>query len=175
MIMIVRHAEKPIPTEVFGVRPNGDHDRHSLSVRGWTRAGALVGLFAPQHGEPKAGLRRPDAIYASGHADHGSRRPVQTVTPLAERLGQHIHHGCGLGDEAALAAKLAVHDGVALVAWHHEAIPAIARSLGAVDIPQRWPDDRFDVVWTFTRDGSGWRFAQVPQLLLAGDRAEPIG
>jgi len=144
-------------------------------VRGWTRAGALVGLFAPQHGEPKAGLRRPDAIYACGHADDGSRRPVQTVTPLAERLGQHIRRRRGLGEEAALAAKLAVHNGAALVAWHHEAIPAIARSLGAVDFPEHWPDDRFDVVWTFTPDGTGWRFAQVAQLLLAGDRPEPIG
>jgi hypothetical protein len=175
MIMIVRHAEKPVAAEVRGVRPNGDHDRHSLSVRGWTRAGALVGLFAPQHGEPKAGLRRPDAIYACGHADDGSRRPVQTVTPLAERLGQHIRRRRGLGEEAALAAKLAVHNGAALVAWHHEAIPAIARSLGAVDFPEHWPDDRFDVVWTFTPDGTGWRFAQVAQLLLAGDRPEPIG
>jgi broad specificity phosphatase PhoE len=175
VIMIVRHAEKPTKeNQQHGVRPNGGHDRHSLSVRGWTRAGALVGLFVPQHGEPKAGLRRPDAIYASGHANDGSHRPVQTVTPLAERLGQHIHHGCGLGEEAALAAKLAAHDGVALVAWHHEAIPGIARSLGAVDFPQGWPDDRFDVVWTLARDGSGWRFAQVPQLLLAGDRPEPI-
>jgi len=175
MIMIVRHAEKPTAAEGRGVGPNGDHDGHSLSVRGWTRAGALVGLFAPQHGEPTAGLRRPDAIYASGHADHGSRRPVQTVTPLAERLGQHIHCRRGLGDEAALAARLAVLDGAALVAWHHEAIPAIARSLGAVGFPQRWPDDRFDVVWTLTPDGSSWRFGQVPQLLLAGDLPDPIG
>src|SRR3954452_6026051 len=114
MIMIVRHAEKPTKeNQQYGVRPDGEHDRHSLSVRGWTRAGALVGLFVPQHGEPTAGLRRPDAIYASGHADKGSRRPVQTVTPLAERLGQHMHCRRGLGDEAALAARLAVLDGAA--------------------------------------------------------------
>ena len=136
MVMIVRHAEKPTTANrQRGVRPDGDHDRHSLSVRGWTRAGALVGLFVPQHGEPKAGLRRPDAIYASGHPDDGSRRPVQTVTPLAERLGQHIHRRRGLGDEEALAAKLAVQDGATLVAWHHEAIPDIARALGAVRLP----------------------------------------
>jgi hypothetical protein len=30
------------------------------------------------------------------------------------------------------------------------------------------------MIWTFTRDGDGWRFEQVPQLLLAGDQPEPI-
>jgi hypothetical protein len=178
MIMIVRHAEKPTKSnEQLGIRPNGEHDRHSLSVRGWTRAGALVGLFAPQHGEPRAGLARPDAIYASGHADDGSRRSVQTVTPLAERLGKDIHSGCGAGQERAVAAKLAAHRGAVLVAWQHEAIPKLVGELGAVApaVPQHWPDERFDVVWTLTRDGSGWEFGQVPQLLLAGDRPDPIG
>jgi hypothetical protein len=37
-----------------------------------------------------------------------------------------------------------------------------------------WPGDRFDVVWTFTRNGNGWRFAQVPQMLLPGDLPYPI-
>lgn len=176
MIMIVRHAEKPTPeNEQHGARPSGKHDRHSLTVRGWVRAGGLVGLFAPQHGEPKDGLRRPDAIYASGHADDGSRRPVQTVTPLAKRLGLRVHRRRGLGEEEALAAKLAERGGDVLVAWHHEVIPDIVGALGAVDFPREWPDDRFDVVWTLTPDASGWRFAQVPQLLLAGDRPDPIG
>jgi hypothetical protein len=72
-IMIVRHAEKPTKSnEQLGIRPNGEHDRHSLSVRGWTRAGAVVGLFAPQHGEPRAGLARPDAIYASATRTTGA-------------------------------------------------------------------------------------------------------
>jgi broad specificity phosphatase PhoE len=157
-IMIVRHAEKPTKSnEQLGIRPNGEHDRHSLSVRGWTRAGALVGLFAPQLGEPRAGLTRPDAIYASGHADDGSRRPVQTVTPLAERLSKDIHSGCGAVQESELAAKLEAHRGAVLVAWQHEAISKLVGELGAVApaVPQHWPDDRFDVVWTLTRDGSG--------------------
>ena len=46
MIMIVRHAEKPTEANgQRGVRPDGGHDEHSLNVRGWVRAGALVGLF----------------------------------------------------------------------------------------------------------------------------------
>ncbi len=177
MIMIVRHAEKPTESnEQFGVRPDGDHDRHSLSVRGWTRAGALVGLFAPHRGEPTAGLARPDAIYASGHTGDGSRRPIQTVTPLAERLGQEVHSDWAVVEEAELATSLAARRGAALVAWHHEAIPNIVRALGSVApaTPKNWPDDRFDVVWTFTRAGSGWQFAQVPQLLLAGDLPDAI-
>jgi hypothetical protein len=40
--------------------------------------------------------------------------------------------------------------------------------------PVHWQGDRFDVVWTFTRNGNGWRFAQVPQMLLPGDLPYPI-
>jgi hypothetical protein len=40
--------------------------------------------------------------------------------------------------------------------------------------PSEWPDDRFDVIWTFTRTDDGWRFAQIPEDLLPGDSTEPI-
>jgi len=30
------------------------------------------------------------------------------------------------------------------------------------------------MVWVFVRDGAGWRFAQVPQLLLPGDQPVSI-
>lgn len=174
MIMIVRHAEKPTKANAqHGGRPDGAHDKHSLSVRGWTRAGALVGLLAPLHGAPRAGLARPDAIYASGYAHEGSHRPAQTVTPLAERLGLPVHCHWGEGAEAELASTLADRSGTILVAWHHETIPKIVHAVGSVATPE-WHDDRFDLVWTLTREGSAWRFAQVAQLLLAGDRPEPI-
>jgi hypothetical protein len=35
--------------------------------------------------------------------------------------------------------------------------------------PEDWPDDRHDVVWTFTREGHVWHFAQVPRVLMPGD------
>ncbi len=47
-----------------------------------------------------------------------------------------------------------------------------------VSAPQQWRDDRFDLVWVFDLDPSGrYRFSQVPQLLLAGDRPDviPVG
>ena len=69
-------------------------------------------------------------------------------------------------------------DGHVLVAWEHKRIPLIAnRLIGAESIvPQVWPDDRYDLVWVVEPDRScgtlGLR--QLPQLLLAGDRAELI-
>jgi hypothetical protein len=58
----------------------------------------------------------------------------------------------------------------------HEAIHHIAHHLGEVNPtpPQHWPPDRFDIIWTFTPDEHGWRFAQIPQLLLPGDLPHPI-
>jgi hypothetical protein len=38
-----------------------------------------------------------------------------------------------------------------------------------------WPDDRFDVVWVFTATDTGWRFDQVPELLLPGDANSGLG
>jgi hypothetical protein len=40
--------------------------------------------------------------------------------------------------------------------------------------PRTWPDDLYDVVWTFISTGTGWRFAQVPERLLPGDAATGI-
>jgi hypothetical protein len=40
--------------------------------------------------------------------------------------------------------------------------------------PPIWPDDRFDLVWTFTNTADGWTFAQVPQLIMRGDLPDPI-
>ena len=41
--------------------------------------------------------------------------------------------------------------------------------------PTKWPHDRFDIVWVFTRQHDGtWKFTQVPQLLLAGDKRSVI-
>jgi hypothetical protein len=178
MIMVIRHAEKPLHAagSPHGVTPHGQEDPHSLTVTGWIRAGALVQLFAPAHGDPPAGLRRPDTIYASAHAGGHSKRSIQTVSPLASRLGLEVVERFAAGDEAHLAEEAGTRAGVTLIAWHHEDIHSIGHHLGAVDprVPGRWPSDRFDVVWTFTPDGGGWRFAQVPQLLLPGDLPDPI-
>ena len=65
-----------------------------------------------------------------------------------------------------------------LIAWHHKKIPAVANAIigDTTTCPQTWPSERFDMIWVFERDAgqASWRFSQVPQLLLAGDSANPI-
>jgi hypothetical protein len=178
VIMIIRHAEKPLHPvrSPYGVTPHGQEDPHSLTVTGWTRAGALAQLLAPAHAHPPPGLRRPDAIYASAHAGGHSKRSIQTVSPLAARLDLTIVDRYGVGDEPHLAEEVGNRAGATLIAWHHEAINSIWEHLGPVDPPppDHWPPDRFDVIWTFSAEDHGWRFAQVPQLLLPGDVPHPI-
>ena len=178
MIMVIRHAEKPLQPSgsPHGVNPDGQEDPHSLTVAGWIRAGALVELFAPTRGDPPAELRRPDTIYASAHAGGHSKRSLQTVSPLAARLGLQVVKRYAAGDETHLSKEIRTRPGATLIAWHHEALHKIPQHLGEVDPlpPDYWPPDRFDVIWTFTHDGDGWRFTQIPQLLLPGDLPYPI-
>jgi len=178
MIMLIRHAEKPLHPagSPHGINADGEHDPHSLTVTGWIRAGALVELFAPSRGEPPTELRRPDTIYGSAHTGGHSRRSVQTVSPLAARVGLQVVKRYAAGDEAHLAKEISTRPGATLIAWHHEDIWKIAHNLGDVhpSPPRRWPHDRFDMIWTFTPEGHRWRFTQIPQLLLPGDLPYPI-
>ncbi len=72
---------------------------------------------------------------------------------------------------------MAQRSGTTLICWERTAIADIVAHLGTVTPkpPATWPDDRFDVVFVFTRSGSGWAFTQVPELLLPGDKPSPIG
>jgi hypothetical protein len=172
-IMIIRHAEKPSSGKPHGVTEDGTTDKHALTVTGWVRAGALAELFGSTRNGPPAGLLRPDAVYAGLGGDSQGLRPAQTVVPLAARLNLPVVTKFGRGEEQALATELNARTGASLVCWEHESISDIVKHLGSVDpVPPSWPGDRYDMVWVFTRtNGGGWHYTQVPQLLLAGDRA----
>lgn len=177
VIMLIRHAEKPMGSSgPHGIAADGTESAGSLTVVGWTRAGGLVELFAPARGTPPEGLRTPTAVWAADPRGDEGQRPLQTITPLAARLGIPVNTQFGKGHTTDLAAALSAGHGAALVAWQHQEIPVIVGHLTGVTPkpPQFWPNDRYDVVWVFTRSGAGWAFRQVPQLLLAGDRPEII-
>jgi hypothetical protein len=180
VVMVIRHGEKPAKsgTGGTGISLSGASDIHSLTERGWTRAADLVALFTPTGG--RSGLPSPTVIYASGPGagDGEGTRPRQTVGPLAAELGIPVNTTFSRGQETALARQAATQPGPTLICWQHESIPAIGAAITPTTPgpPTVWPDDRFDVVWVFTAaDGGGWRFEQVPELLLPGDTDNGLG
>ncbi len=179
VIMIIRHGEKPAKSALpVGIDLLGRPDTHSLTEQGWIRAASLVGLFVPRPGSGRATLPRPSRIYASGTGDGGveGNRPRQTVRPLAMALRVPVDTSFSRGDESRLIAQAATQPGPTLICWQHGEIPTMAAALArtAPAPPRTWPDDRYDVVWTFTSTGTGWRFEQVPERLLPGDAASGI-
>ena len=190
-IMVIRHAEKPDGTHE-GVTSHGDPDKESLIVRGWQRAGALVVLFDPANGSlQNPNLAMPKVIYASdpekgseaddddGKKGSKSKRPLQTITPLAERLGikDKVNVKFMKGEEKQMVDSVLADTGVVLISWQHQKITDIAKHIvgskpPTKPIPSKWPGDRFDVVWVFTPPASSsdhWGFVQIPQQLLSGD------
>ena len=177
-ILLIRHGEKPDKPPPHGVTKQGDHDSQSLTVKGWQRAGALVCFLAPTNGPLQSLLlSTPDTIFAappggSGSDESMSQRPVETVTPLAKKLGLTVDTGFGKGMEAQVAQAAMAGQGAALVCWQHKDLPLIANAILGNDTtaPQKWPGDRFDVVWICDlRDDGSYAFSQLPQMLLPGD------
>lgn len=181
-VTILRHAEKELGgVPPLGVAIDGSRDPESLTVRGWQRAGALVALFSPRPDSASAGVpSAPSHLFASrvGETTSLSRRPRETLEPLSEHLDVAIDDRFLKSEIDELVAAIRGCDGAVLVAWEHKVIPFIAAALTGdpATAPTNWPDDRFDVCWVFEPDEAGttYRFRQVSQMLLAGDRAEPI-
>ena len=145
-----------------------------------------------------AALRRPRRPFCSCPRDAASRtakpatllspsygsqdktagqRTYQTIQGLSDRLGIAIVSSYAEGQESPLAANVvSSYAGVVLICWEHDHIPSLASSLPTIAgsaIPQAWPGDRFDVIWTFTlapgAASPSYTFGQVPQQLLSGD------
>jgi len=196
-IFVTRHAEKPAAGDgavpaTLGVDAIGTPNPHTLTPRGWTRAGAQTVLFAPQDQRFRDGFAQPTMLVAPDYgspAEGAVHRPVQTLVPLSARLGVAVSTPTPKGQEPELVGRhlLTATDQVVLVSWDHENIPElVAALLGAAEVspgPQLpadgWPDDCYDVVLSFTRQpGAGglrYRFSELPQLLLDGDSAVPLG
>ncbi len=175
-IMFLRHAEKPADHGApHGVDQHGQPDDHCLSVRGWTRAGALAALMDHLPSADRPGMVRPARVMATRPTDgYRSKREHDTARPTAERLGLDIDDAYAHDDTAAAAASLLADDRDTLIVWHHGSIPEFIGHLplaAGVSVPTAWPDDRFDLVWCLTADGHGaYTFSTANQDLIAGDQ-----
>jgi len=182
-IFIIRHGEKPptVGAEPHGVTFEGVvDDKHSLLVRGWQRAGALCGLFAPHDGNLRPGLLTPDQLIAPKYNKEKGRKPKderthETIEPLSKLLGKQPQADYYTKDGATLGRVLAMQaSGVTLVCWEHLNIPSIGQAI-AKNAPDAWQDDRFDLIWSFTGGPGNWTYTLLPQFLLPGDEDVPPG
>lgn len=176
VVMVIRHGEKPDGSSE-GIDAQGKQDDSSLTAVGWKRADRLADLFDPTSGQLRPGLARPAAIYAAGANDDGEgQRTREIVAPLAARLGITVNADFGKGDEKKLVELVITQPGPPLISWQHEGLPDIAKTFPHVtpDPPSNWPDDRYNVIWTFTKTADGWQFAQSPELLLPQDQDSVI-
>jgi hypothetical protein len=178
-IMIIRHGEKPDKKNAIkGVSLAGFHSKNELSARGWQRSGALVRFFNPVEDDfSDDALRRPDVILAEDPKGHiRSRRPLHTIESLAKSLRKRPVLRYTKGQERRLVDFAKAQDGVVLICWEHHSIIEIANLIlgDTKSCPQKWPGDRFDLVWIFKPKHKGWKLTQVPQRLLPGDRPTVI-
>ena len=183
-VLIIRHAEKPQPDGPEpGLGEHGGPDPRSLTLRGWQRAGAWAARFGAlaNHDYPQPGiLYTVDPDVADQDGKLPSRRPSQTIVPLASRLGL-VPRLRPQGMEQALAAEIAGLTGVVLLAWEHKRIgeallPGLLAGQPLAALPARWPKARFDAVLRLDRAarGAAWSTRQLLPRLLAGDLDEPL-
>lgn len=199
-IMIIRHAEKPLEgVPGLGVDAQGETDLHSLTVRGWQRAGALARFFAAPsqdmvhapsrvvnhapsqdtfhapsrdmlHAPSRDAIQRPDIIYATGIGpENSSRRCIETAAPLAAKLGCEFITKFPKEDSAAAMADAARRTGTVLMVWEHKMISSLVAALPQAPAVPAQWPECYDLIWVLARSAAGWSFTQLPQCLLAGD------
>ena len=158
-VLIIRHAEKPA-------------DGPGLSPEGKERAAALPKLFMKS--EARSDLfPTPDFIFATKNSDE-SHRPVDTVTPLADKLGLTVNsdikneHFEKLVQELFQMPKYAGK--TVLICWHHRTMPDLAKALKGIDIPERIDKGAFNLIWQidYNKDGKA-KTSTGSQKLMPGD------
>jgi phosphohistidine phosphatase SixA len=171
-IVILRHGEKPGD-------PAGPDDAAdpNLSPPGAARATMLATLVPTKFGDP-------DYLIAAASSAN-SRRPVETLQPLADKLGfkdgkfiQTYANGAYPALAADLLNMLQYSGKLVIVCWHHGNIPALGLTLGATKeqlatapeisehhTGQKWDPTIFDRFWIldFQAGQQGMAFKSVAQ------------
>ncbi len=141
-VILLRHAEKP----------EDPKDPH-LTEAGRERARFLASYLTTTPALTNAGL--PTVLIATGWTRHShSRRPFETLEPLAKRLHRSIKRPF-LSEEYAQLARYILtsrecDDKVVVVCWVHEFLPDLAAARGVHPRPPLWKGHVYDRVWVIT-------------------------
>ncbi len=132
-LLVMRHAEK-----------TGDRRDKDLSEAGWARAEKLA-TYIPQ------ALGQPDFLIAASNSEK-SKRPKQTLEPLAEALGLEIW--AELDDEevgqmvAEMTSNPEWRGKFGVISWRHSDLPRLIGALGAPagSYPDPWDSAVYDLM-----------------------------
>lgn len=139
-LLVLRHAEK-----------TGDKRDKHLSGPGWERAEKLAAYIPQKFG-------RPDFLIAASNSEK-SKRPVETLEPLAKALGLPIEAQyddeavdeliANLGSVPRYAGKFGV------ISWRHSDLSRLITELGAPQgtFPVAWDPLVYDLIVEIVFDG----------------------
>ena len=160
-VILIRHGEKPL-----------DDKNMSLSENGSQRAKALALLFEKRPELKKSWV--PTALFASAYIPgNGTKRPIETLTPLSETLHLKIDSSYARDDYEKLAQSILTNPmfdkKTIMISWVHTFIPKLAKALGSSPA-EKWDDAVYDRLWLIHFNPSGSVTSEEAyQKLLPGD------
>ncbi|MDX2156167.1 MAG: hypothetical protein SFW09_06625 [Hyphomicrobiaceae bacterium] len=150
-LLVLRHSEK-----------SGDKRDPHLSLPGRRRAERLVDYIPATFGQPQ--------FLIAARTSSRSRRPVETLEPLAAALSLEIRakHDDDESAElvAALSDKQRYRGKLGVICWRHSELPRLAEALGAASatIPKPWDESDYTTVIDLTYPGNGEVWAKRFQM-----------
>ena len=141
-LIVLRHAEK-----------SGDKRDPRLSLPGRQRAERLADFIPATFG-------RPEFLIAARTSER-SRRPVETLEPLAAALALEIRARLDDDESAALVSHLAdkgrYRAKLGVICWRHSELPGLVDALGAPagTLPEGWHETDYTTVVALTYPGDG--------------------
>jgi hypothetical protein len=168
VVMLMRHAEKPLVGKDENLTPAGYARARALPLLFFLKPGTTIPGI--KNGAVPAKLPVPNALFATAPSRH-SLRPIETITPLAGYMHLEVQHPFGEADVAAQASEVlsGKYAGkVVLICWHHGELPALAKALG-VEHPPAWDAQVFDHVWKIEWVNDKAHLTDIPERLMPGD------
>ncbi len=171
LFLVLAQAAFCMPSRVLVIR-TAEVEGQKLSLRGQIRAVTLTPFFLETDYLKTYGI--PVAIFALKRSfEIPNIACIETVTPLADKLGITIDSSYGAEELEKLANEIknnpAFTGKTVLVCWDNERVNFLAEHLGVRPRPLPWPNEVFDRIWIMDFRPKSVEFRNYPQRLLYGD------
>lgn len=150
-LLVLRHSEK-----------SGDRRDPHLSLPGRRRAEQLVDFIPSEFGQPH--------FLIAARTSFQSRRPVETLEPLAAALALEVRAKFDDGDSRALIKTLSdkrrYNGKLGVICWRHSELPRLIAALGVppVVFADDWDSNDYVTIVDVTYPGNGEAIAKRVQM-----------